>query len=294
MTVFDLGVSEVGDAAGDAMREILARSMSGTPIAPAVLETPFAWRVIRDDGWDLLGTDEAAGGAGATLRDLTHVAQIWGEYLAPVAFIPALMTKRWSARARESPGPVTVSLPTRATPGRGTAPFGADPGIRLLHGDPEDPRLAAIEEPEPDDYAPSLRLATSTQVTALTTDQAAEIALIWAAESTGCATRALADAVAYAKDRQQFGQPIGQFQAVKHHLANGHMLTEQAETAVIWGTQDLGHARQAARYAMDASLRVIETAIQVHGGLGFTWEMGLHIYLRHVVTLRELTNALAP
>lgn len=289
----DLGLSEVGAAAGAAMREILSRTLSGQPIATAVLSPPFAWDVISNDGWDLLGAAEKEDGAGANLRDLAFVAQIWGEYLAPIAFIPTLMTKRWSPAARESRGPVTVSMATAATPLRGTAPFGAEPDTALLIGGPDAARLRPIEAPELDDYAPSLRLATGNECSGFSADEAAELAVVWAAESVGCAKRTLADAIAYANERQQFDQPIGRFQAVKHHLANAHILTEQAETAVIWGSQELGDSLQAATYALDASLRVIEIAIQVHGGLGFTWEMGLHVYLRHVVALRELMSALA-
>jgi alkylation response protein AidB-like acyl-CoA dehydrogenase len=66
------------------------------------------------------------------------------------------------------------------------------------------------------------------------------------------------------------------------------MLVELAETATMMGALDEKLRRDSAIYAFDASIKVIETAIQVHGGLGFTWEMGIHVYLRHATALRDL------
>ena len=119
-----------------------------------------------------------------------------------------------------------------------------------------------------------------------------ELGIVWAAEATGCGQRLLDLSVGYAKERQQFGRPIGSFQAVKHRLADMRVTTEAAETAVIWAAVAPDEGARPARFALDASVRVAESAIQVHGGMGFTWELGLHYYLRHVVTLRELVYGL--
>ena len=152
--------------------------------------------------------------------------------------------------------------------------------------------LKILVDPVRDNFSPSLRLAESQMVTQWSAQAATELRVIWAAEASGCASRMLNDTVAYVKEREQFGQPIGRFQAMKHHLANAHLLSEEAESAVIMASLTPERAASASAFAFDASLRVIEIAIQAHGGLGFTWEMGLHMFMRHVVALRELAEGL--
>jgi alkylation response protein AidB-like acyl-CoA dehydrogenase len=109
-----------------------------------------------------------------------------------------------------------------------------------------------------------------------------------AAESTGLAQRALDFSVEYAKDRQQFGRPIGAYQAVSHRLAQMLLETENSRSAVYgaaWAAdaepESLALAASMAKaYASDAGWRVPDAAIQVHGGIGFTWEHDLHFFLK--------------
>jgi alkylation response protein AidB-like acyl-CoA dehydrogenase len=109
-----------------------------------------------------------------------------------------------------------------------------------------------------------------------------------AAESTGLAQRALEMSVAYAKDRQQFGRPIGAYQAVSHRCAQMLLETENSRSAVYgaaWAAdaepESLPLAASMAKaYASDAGWRVPDMAIQVHGGIGFTWEHDLHFFLK--------------
>jgi alkylation response protein AidB-like acyl-CoA dehydrogenase len=109
-----------------------------------------------------------------------------------------------------------------------------------------------------------------------------------AAESTGLAQRALEMSVAYAKDRQQFGRPIGAYQAVSHRCAQMLLETENARSAVYgaaWAADAEPDslplaASMAKAYASDAGWRVPDQAIQVHGGIGFTWEHDLHFFLK--------------
>ena len=109
-----------------------------------------------------------------------------------------------------------------------------------------------------------------------------------AAESTGIAQRALEMSIAYAKDRQQFGRPIGAYQAVSHRCAQMLLETENSRSAVYgaaWAAdaepQSLPLAASMAKaYASDAGWRVPDMAIQVHGGIGFTWEHDLHFFLK--------------
>jgi alkylation response protein AidB-like acyl-CoA dehydrogenase len=109
-----------------------------------------------------------------------------------------------------------------------------------------------------------------------------------AAESTGIAQRTLEMAVEYAKDRQQFGRPIGAYQAVSHRCAQMLLETENARSAVYgaaWAAdaepESLPLAASMAKaYASDAGWRVPNASIQVHGGIGFTWEHDLHFFLK--------------
>jgi alkylation response protein AidB-like acyl-CoA dehydrogenase len=109
-----------------------------------------------------------------------------------------------------------------------------------------------------------------------------------AAESTGIAQRTLEMAVEYAKDRQQFGRPIGAYQAVSHRCAQMLLETENARSAVYgaaWAADAEPDslplaASMAKAYAGDAGWRVPDASIQVHGGIGFTWEHDLHFFLK--------------
>ncbi len=109
-----------------------------------------------------------------------------------------------------------------------------------------------------------------------------------AAESTGVAQRTMEMSVAYAKDRRQFDRPIGSYQAVSHRCAQMLLETENARSAVYgaaWAAdsepESLPLAASTAKaYASDAGWRVPDAAIQVHGGIGFTWEHDLHFFLK--------------
>jgi alkylation response protein AidB-like acyl-CoA dehydrogenase len=109
-----------------------------------------------------------------------------------------------------------------------------------------------------------------------------------AAESTGVAQRTLEMAVEYAKDRKQFDRPIGSYQAVSHRCAQMLLETENSRSAVFgaaWAADAAPEslplaASMAKAYASDAGWRVPDASIQVHGGIGFTWEHDLHFFLK--------------
>jgi alkylation response protein AidB-like acyl-CoA dehydrogenase len=109
-----------------------------------------------------------------------------------------------------------------------------------------------------------------------------------AAEQTGGAARCLDDAVDYAKQRIQFGRPIGAFQAVKHKLADMMLLVEASRSAAYYaaaaidagGSEAQTACSVAKAYCSDAYYRCAADAIQVHGGIGFTWEHHAHLYFR--------------
>jgi acyl-CoA dehydrogenase len=107
-----------------------------------------------------------------------------------------------------------------------------------------------------------------------------------AADSVGVASRALATAVAWAQERRQFGRRIGSFQAVSHRCADMLVALEGARSQVLAVADDIdaeesGYlADLAAATAFDAAVCAAETAIQIHGGIGFTWEHPTHLLLR--------------
>lgn len=115
--------------------------------------------------------------------------------------------------------------------------------------------------------------------------------ILGSAEAVGVAWAALDMAVEYAKVREQFGRTIGTFQAVKHHAANMLVDAEQT-TAAVWDAaraDNLDGARFAAAVAGAHAIRAVvfnaETNLQLHGGIGFTWEHDAHLYLRRARTL---------
>ena len=290
-----LQVSEVGEMSARAIAEIAQRSISGDPVADYAERDPLAWALIEDGGWDCIGVAEEHDGGGASLRDLVEVAQAWGAVAIPLPLQESIWARRWSAAARERGGPVSVSVPRPgAGDGSGLAPFAALDGVGIATaiGTQSDTfELAPLGRR--DDFAPSLRVAVLPWTTSMPTAAALELAVLWAAESAGAAQRLVDLSVAYAKDRKQFGKPIGSFQAIKHRLADMHAKAQYAQTAVIWASLEPDNAARASRYALDTAISVAESSIQVHGGMGFTWEMGLHYFLRSMLTRRELVQGLA-
>jgi alkylation response protein AidB-like acyl-CoA dehydrogenase len=115
-----------------------------------------------------------------------------------------------------------------------------------------------------------------------------KVCVALAAESTGIAQRTMEMAVEYAKDRKQFDRPIGSYQAVSHRCAQMLLETENSRSAVYgaaWAAdaepESLPLAASMAKaYASDAGWRVPDASIQVHGGIGFTWEHDLHFFLK--------------
>jgi alkylation response protein AidB-like acyl-CoA dehydrogenase len=109
-----------------------------------------------------------------------------------------------------------------------------------------------------------------------------------AAEAVGIAQKALELSVEYAKEREQFGRPIGVYQAVSHRIADMYVQTELARSLAYWaawcvaeGDDEASVAAAAAKaFAAEAAVAACEAAIQVHGGIGFTWEHPLQRYYK--------------
>jgi alkylation response protein AidB-like acyl-CoA dehydrogenase len=136
--------------------------------------------------------------------------------------------------------------------------------------------------------------------------EAAERALVRATAGTaallnGIGQRMLEMTVSYVSERQQFGRPVGSFQAVKHKLAETLLVTETSRAAawyaayaIATGSDDAAEAASIAKaYASDAERKANTEALQCHGGIGFTWEHDLHLWLKRGKALEQAYGSAA-
>jgi hypothetical protein len=167
-------------------------------------------------------------------------------------------------------------------------------GVALLEVDPAD--VVRTQTPAMD---PTLRLATlvldDVHARVLTPDAAEAIAaahaagcLVVAAMQIGAARRGLDMTVAYAKERVQFGRPIGSFQALKHRMADMLVRVEMARSALGAATTDATMLHSASAYCADALTQIAAETIQMHGGIGITWEHDAHLVFKRAHALGQL------
>lgn len=163
-------------------------------------------------------------------------------------------------------------------------------GVRVTAMDAVDPGrgLAVLDL----DAAPAVRVAGG--VGAAVHDAWLTGALLTAVDALAAADRAFRLARDYAVDRTQFGRPVASFQSVKHKLVDMYAELETATSAVLAalaaiGTGDWRFAASCAKVrAGDAAMFVVREAVQVHGGIGFTWEHEISHHFRRVTTARAL------
>jgi len=302
---------------------------------------PGFWKPFADLG--LLGVHlpEEHGGGGAGLSELVVVVEELGRAVAPGPFVPtvaasAIVAAAGSpeARARLLPGlaagdtvgavgllgDLTLASGTVSGDGGVVVGGGLASLFVLVAGDdvvvvPADAAGLTVTVPKALDAGRrSARLALDGVTPAEVLPGAAATAaaltrVIYGAEAVGGALEALETATAYAKVREQFGRPIGSFQAVKHHLANMLVAAELA-TAAVWdaaraATDGSGPhladrktapdelalaAASAAALALPAFAGNASLGTQVHGGIGFTWEHDAHLLLRRATTLTAVLD----
>ena len=168
------------------------------------------------------------------------------------------------------------------------ADFAAEPQPAL---DPSRPLAALTVDCE---VAEDQRLAQHGVATALGAGW-----VLLAGEATGVAEACLDESVSYAKIRVQYGQPIGSFQAIQHKCADMLLLVESARSAAwyaAWAHDAAADdaelaARTARAYAGDAAFRCAAENIQIHGGVGFTWEHTAHRYFKRARADQALLGA---
>jgi alkylation response protein AidB-like acyl-CoA dehydrogenase len=143
--------------------------------------------------------------------------------------------------------------------------------------------------------AAATRVARGAGARELLSDALDRGALACAAQLLGVTEKLLELAVAYAQQRRQFGQPIGAFQAVKHHLANVKVALEYARPVVYRAAHSVAcrdaaravHVAHAKIAAGGAAAQAARTALQVHGAIGYTWEQDLHVWMRRAWSLEQ-------
>ena len=292
-------------------RDFLAAGYPSEEIRRLAYDTPRGftdegWARVCELGWPALLIAEEHDGLGLGVVELAVVQEELGAALAPSPFLStvvaaALIADAGSDAQRERWLPALAAGEARGTvatlreDGGWTAVPDADGADVVVVRDGEGWALAhetSAETVEALDATRRLwRVQTTGELDSLPGDgaRASDIAAVaLAAESVGVAQRAMDMAVQYAKERQQFGRPIGAYQAVSHECAQMLLEVEGARSTALYAAWALDHepesaplaASMAKAYASDAGWRVPAAALQVHGGIGFTWEHDLHLWLK--------------
>ncbi|MEV5979043.1 acyl-CoA dehydrogenase family protein [Streptomyces sp. NPDC052114] len=254
------------------------------------------WRELGDAGFFSLALPEAEGGVGLGLPEAVLVFEEAGRALLPGPAVASFLA------AGDVPGAASGEVVVTAVDGA-LVPWldeadvvlgdvtGAEP---LRSVDPLTPlhRVRGAEA-----AARGTQGAQGTQGTqglrgarGARGARRAEATLLYAAEQLGSATRTCGTAVQYAREREQFGRPIGAFQAVKHLCAQMLVRAEVARAAVYAAavTKDPTEIAGAKLLADDAAVRNARDCLQVHGGMGFTWEADVHLHLKRAWVRAEL------
>ena len=245
-------------------------------------ELPPFWDALVELGWLALHVPEDQGGSGFGLVELAVVVEELGRACAPG---PAVPTAAAAAIAGRVVGPTVVAID--------------DEGIALVELAGAAPPVAGVD--------PTRAIVRDRGAAGVVADLSgggehpspsgrATAAIVYAAEAVGIAQWCVETAAEYAKDRVQFGRPIGQFQGVKHRCADMLARTELARAAVWDACRALGETDNgaevavatAAALAFDAAYECAKDCVQVLGGIGFTWEHDAHLYLRRAMASRSL------
>ena len=313
----DFELTDEQVALRDELRRFLADRVT-SEARRAVIDMPGAvdrdlWRALGGMGVFALTLPEAHGGVGLGLADATIVCEELGRACVPGPLIGTSL-------AAGLPPELVGDLAARAAAGEavvGIVPVGdpafvehldgldallvvADDGVTLVNppagARPADRPLDPLTPVHVVDSLPGGRPVGGPELAA----QVRRVCtLMSAALQVGLAEAAVALGTAYAKERTQFGKVIGGFQAVKHLLADAQVQVEVARAAVqaagveiddaLAGDRDLAGAFRAIDVARIVASRAADRAtracIQVHGGIGFTWELDAHLFLKRALVL---------
>jgi len=276
-------------------------------------------KAAREAGWLQLRHDDGGGEPVASGIEAAIIAEALGEAVADVPFAGPILAADLARRAGVrpidgavvafSPGLVDAAVMSGASTGTPilAVDCAADGAVAayVLVADGDGYRLALAQADGARDGADLTRAirvlpagvrpvpCDSRRLTRDDLDAWIALGLaLTSADMVGCVRGVLDVTVAYAKDRKQYGVAIGSFQAVQHLLAEARCLLEGALSAALypaWGVDELapGEARAAGRvakaYCARAARTVCETAVQVHGGIGNTWDCIVHVFLRRAL-----------
>jgi alkylation response protein AidB-like acyl-CoA dehydrogenase len=285
-------------------RELLARRSSFERVRATTEDGASdqgLWDELRELGWPGIAIGEEHGGQGLGTLELAILLEELGYAVTPVPFLPSAMAalaiehagsdeqrERWLPRLAS--GEITGALGA-ATSGSGDLVADADRAAVIALVEDGGARLIAREdaqiEPRPtiDPTRPAASVAGDGEPLPGDVHGAIDRAtLAVAAELVGTCQRALDMTLAYVKERKQFGVPVGAFQAVQHRCASMLMHTESARSATYFAAWAAGADRErlpeaasmAKAAASTAGREVTASAIQAHGGVGFTWEADVH------------------
>ncbi|HWJ80772.1 MAG TPA: acyl-CoA dehydrogenase family protein [Nocardioides sp.] len=284
-----------GSASPAAARAALESGTSDVP--PGRVE-------LAKSGFAAITVPERVGGGGGSLLDLAVVAEQAGRVLAGPSLVTyaraaVLLADDDDRLAALADGSLAVAV---VDDGPVLDAVGADTFL-ALRGDDVVIGTGTVTEREPLDPTRGLADVTLDDVEVLAAGaadrwtRARDVGrTILAAEGLGTAARALEIGVAYTKERHAFGRPIGSYQAVKHALVDVYVQVEQLRSLVWWAAwavdnapDELPLASAAAKAAAAvAAEQAAETLIQVHGGIGFTWEHDAHLFWRRAKVDRLL------
>ncbi|WP_405457394.1 acyl-CoA dehydrogenase family protein [Streptomyces globisporus] len=263
------------------------------------------WRELGAAGFFALRLPEEAGGVGLGLPEAVLLFEEAGRALLPGPLVATHLAAGLVKGAAEGEAVVTAvaaDLPAahlaeadavlvvdgQAPPGLpGDVLSGDVSGAEVLSGEALRAFVAAARPVRSvDPLTPLHRLAGRAVPTGAPQAYSGalhyEAALLTAAEQLGSAARTTEAAVQHARERQQFGSPIGSFQAVKHLCADMLARTEPARAAVYAAavTGDPAEIAAAKLLADEAAVRNARDCLQIHGGMGFTWEADVHLHLK--------------
>ncbi len=263
------------------------------------------WAELCELGWPGIALSEENGGQGLGPIELSILCEELGRSLAPVPFLPSVLAGALIEQAG-SPAQRERWLPGLASGERtGALSLAVEGAAELVIGAAEAAVIVLVEEdrtarvltPEQADVTPVASIDPTRSTArvsapedageALEGDVAAGVdrALVAiSSELVGVCDRALEMTLAYVKERKQFGVPVGSFQAVSHRCAQMLLETEKARSTTAFASwtaesdpERLPEAAAMAKAAAsDAGRHVTESAIQAHGGIGFTWEADVH------------------
>ncbi len=249
------------------------------------------WQAMVEQGWPGIAVPEDAGGVGLGFVEAVVLLEEVGAHVAPAPVLEAIV----ASDALPSLGDTIVCLGWSGA--REVVPFAPDATVAVVvrEGALVMGAVGGIGAEPAMDVTRSMAWLDPATVDGDVIGDADAVTryldrgtTAYAAELLGASQRMLDVTVQYAKDRVQFDRPIGSFQAVKHRCADMLVDVEGMRSAVYWAAWciEAGHpdasvaASTAKVWCTDAARRVMGSALQVHGGIGFTWEHDVHLYLK--------------